>query len=226
MRKHLLSATLLSSIIFGGAAFADETMGTIVSIDAAGNAVTLSDGFEYEFAESANDGDDAAMLSGYTVGDMVTVNWSMQGDRRVARSIGGASSAGAFGVIAAIDTATQTVTLADGRMFTFRDINGAGTPDLSGFNVGDAVEIVGETQGDDMIGVSIASAVSTQVTGTITAVSEGEYSVTLDDGNTYVFPTEMNDSLNNFAVGQMVTITAVETGTDMMMQGLSIAPAS
>ena len=81
-------------------------------------------------------------------------------------------------------------------------------------------------EGDGMVGLSIASAVSTQVTGTVAAMDEGEFSVTLDDGNTYVFPTEMNDRLRNFAVGDMVTITAVETGTDMMMQGLSIAPAS
>jgi hypothetical protein len=226
MRKQLLSATLMSSLIFGGAALAEETLGTIVSIDPAGNAVTLNDGNEYVFADSASDNDGGPLLAGYSVGDMVMVNWTMQGDRRVARSIGGSAAVSEMGVIADIDTAGRTVTLADGRMFSFPDRDGAEAPDISGFTVGDSVEITAAMEGDGMVGLSIASAVSTQVTGTVAAMDEGEFSVTLDDGNTYVFPTEMNDRLRNFAVGDMVTITAVETGTDMMMQGLSIAPAS
>jgi len=226
MRKQLLSATLMSSLIFGGAALAEETLGTIVSIDPAGNAVTLNDGNEYVFADSASDNDGGPLLAGYSVGDMVMVNWTMQGDRRVARSIGGSAAVSEMGVIADIDTAGRTVTLADGRMFSFPDRDGAEAPDISGFTVGDSVEITAAMEGDGMVGLSIASAVSTQVTSTVAAMDEGEFSVTLDDGNTYVFPTEMNDRLRNFAVGDMVTITAVETGTDMMMQGLSIAPAS
>jgi Cu/Ag efflux protein CusF len=74
----------------GGAAFAEETTGTIQSLDAATHKVVLDDGMTYTFQEAADDDTDwTEELTTFKVGDKVRIIWDTQQDARIATEMSG-----------------------------------------------------------------------------------------------------------------------------------------
>ena len=53
LRTSLISSTILAAMFAGGVAFADETFGTIKSVDDAAKTVTLGDGIVYQLNDKS-----------------------------------------------------------------------------------------------------------------------------------------------------------------------------
>jgi hypothetical protein len=87
---------LASTIAMGfcAAAYAEETIGTIVSIDAATHTVVLDDGMTYTFPEQADgDSTDTAdwtrELTTFKPGDKVLIVWDTIQDKRMGLEMSG-----------------------------------------------------------------------------------------------------------------------------------------
>ncbi|MCB2111039.1 MAG: DUF1344 domain-containing protein [Defluviimonas sp.] len=219
MKKSIFSAALLAAMFAGGFAFAEQTTGAIKSADEANHTVTLEDGTVFTFEKDAKFFE---MLGGYRPGDKVTIDWSMVGDQHVATAMSPDFSAGASGKIKAIDEAAKTVTLEDGKVYTFQNSKGE-TVNLGGFKAGDEVTIIAVKEGDTNVGQAITAHSALEVTGKVKAVDEAAKTVTLEDGKVYTFDDAEKAKIGGYKPGDMVKIIAVQVGHTNM--GESISPA-
>lgn len=221
MRAHLLSTAVLAALFAGGMAFADETIGTIKSVDEAANTVTLQDGTVYTFENTSGRHE---MLGGYLPGDKVAIDWAMRGEVHAATAMSPDFAAGVTGKIKAVDDAASMVTLESGSVYTFQNAKGE-KAHLGGFKPGDEVTIVVAKEGGKEIGRSIASHTSADVSGKVKAIDEVERTVTLEDGTIYSFQGEKGKEvhLGGFKVGDMVKIEAVNVGSSHIATAISAA---
>lgn len=113
-------------------------VGTIASIDHNARVVTLADGKSYQFGRDEHSG---KMLSGYNTGDKVRISYDTRGGMMRGESIGGTSAERVSGVIEKVDLATDSVTLAGGKTYTF-DPSVKIRSQLAGFRTGDQVSII------------------------------------------------------------------------------------
>ncbi len=210
MRKSLLSVTLLTAVFAGGFAFADETFGTIKSIDAAAKTVTLGDGIAYVM----NDGTSRyEMVDGYLPGDKVVVAWA--GDKHEVSAIGPDFTHGMNGDVKAVNVAKNTVTLGDGVVYTFKDTKGAGV-NLKTYKAGDEVTIVATKKGKTHIARAISGHSKTEETGKVKAINKAERLITLEDGTVYSFLGKDGETvaLKEVKAGEMVKIKAINVGNN------------
>ena len=220
MRKSILSATVLAAILAGGFAVADETNGTIKSVDDAAKTITLDNGIVYHFNDMSTHHE---KLGGYLPGDEVTIVWD--GEQHEASAISPDFSGGVTGKIKAVNEADNTVTLDDGMVYTFKNDKGDKV-NMGGFKAGDLVTILSTKEGDMNVGRSIATQTSAEVTGKVKAVDQTQRTVTLEDGKVYTFEGEngMKAELGGYKVGDMVTIDATDAGHTHW--GNAISPAN
>lgn len=219
MKKSVFSAALVAAMFAGGFAQAAATSGTIKSIDNPAEAVTLENGVTYTFDQDMYR---HPVLDGYRPGDKVTVVWSKMGDKHVALALSPDHSSGVAGKIKAVDPANRTVTLENGTVYTFDNVDGEDI-DLSGFRAGDDVTIQAVTQGDKEMGRSIASTSSAEVTGKVQSADQGAMTLTLEDGTVYHFADDSGVDVSGFLPGDMVKITALTLGTTHIARAVSSA---
>lgn len=221
MRTPLISAALLAAMFAGGIAFADETIGTIKSVDEAAQTVTLENGTVYTFDKKANTFE---MLGGYLPGDKVTIEWALDGAIHKASAMSPDFAAGVTGKIKAVDEVKSTVTLENGTAYTFQNQKGEKAK-LGGYKAGDEVTIIVTKQGGKEIGRSIASHSSAVVSGKVKAINEAERTVTLENGKVYSFQGKKGAEvhLGGFKVGDMVKIDVIDIGNSHLATAISPA---
>lgn len=208
MRASLISATLVAAMFSGSFALADVATGRIQAIDAATKTVTLTDGTAYTTTKD--------MLGGYLPGDSITIMWD--GESHHAVAISSNFLADSAGKIVAVDHSGKTVTLDNGKVYTFP----SGT-DLAGYKVGDMATIVADSSGSTNAGRSISPHFSDETTGVVRAISAANNTITLADGKVFKFDSGADVGLSGFRVGDMVKINATLDGNIYRGHGISAA---
>lgn len=208
LRTSLISSTILAAMLVGGVAFADETFGTIKSVDDAAKTVTLGDGTVYQLNEKSMSYE---MAGGYLPGDKVVVDAA--GAKHDVVSIGPDFTHGVNGDVKAVDAAKMPVTLSDGEAYNFAAKSGA-TVDLKTYKAGDEVTIVATKDGTTNAARAISGHSETDETGTVKAINESERLVTLESGAVYSFLGRdgKDVALGAFKAGEMVKIEAIDVG--------------
>ncbi len=219
MRRSIISAAILATVLGSGAAFAGQTTGQIKAVDDATMTVTLANGTAYSFTDKTDRHD---MLGGYRPGDNVTIVWDMVGDKHEALAMSPDFSGAVTGKISAVNAAENSVTLDDGTVFAFP--KDAGKVDLGGFKAGDEVGIVAITDGGNHMGRAIQSVHSAEMTGKLKAIDTSLKTVTLEDGTVVSFDKDTHVSLGGYKVGDMVTLTGFKAGQHTW--GTSMSPAN
>lgn len=220
MRTLMKPLALMASLGAGGAALGDSTSGTIADVsDITGN-VTLENGMTFRFTEENSD-----ILDNFKPGDAVAIEWIAVGDRMEGRQISPAGNGDRTltGVVAEASDVTGWLTLANGTTIDFSD---AGDVGLGNFRPGDTVSVQYVTVGDDIRGLSVspANAPANVATGTIQELNEGTGSVIFADGSSYDFNGMDDEMLDNFSVGDRVSVHYLTQGDAMV--ALSISPVS
>lgn len=208
LRTSLISSTILAALLAGGVAFADETFGTIKSVDDAAKTVTLGDGIVYQLNK---DSMSYEMAGGYLPGDKVVIDAS--GAKHDVVAIGPDFTHGVNGDVKAVDAAKKTVTLSDGEVYSFAAKSGAAV-DLKTYKAGDEVTIVATKDGTTNAARAISGHSETDETGKVKAINESERLVTLESGAVYSFLGKdgKDVALGGFKAGEMVKIEAVDVG--------------
>ena len=114
-----------------------EWVGEIASVNPDHKTVTLDDGVSFNFGAYDNAKD---MLTGFHPGDMVEVNFLPTANGLSGVTLTNAASTDVTGVIKAIDTQHNTITLDTGMTYPI-DTSGNGQSILTGFRVGDNVQL-------------------------------------------------------------------------------------
>ena len=83
MFNKIVPAALIAALGLGSAAFAATDAGTIASVNAVGDTVTLTDGTTYAFADE----DYADRLNSFKPGDSVAITWHQVGTKQEATAI-------------------------------------------------------------------------------------------------------------------------------------------
>lgn len=210
MRTSLLSATLVTAVFAGGFAFADETFGTIKSVDNTAKTVTLSDGVTYQLNEGTAR---YPMLDGYLAGDKVVLAWA--GSKHEVSAIAPDFTHGMNGDVKSVDLAKKSVTFADGDVYTFDAKTGAGI-DLKRYKAGEEVTVIAPKTGETHAARAISGHSKMDETGKVKAIDESQRLVTLEDGNVYSFLGQDGEQvkLTEFKAGEMVKIDAVSVGNN------------
>ena len=126
------------------------------------------------------------------------------------------------GAIKSIDEAGNTVTLANGTVYSFAE-NSQRHEMLGGYLPGDKVTIVWDKVGNLNEAQSMDPDFAAGVTGKIAEINEVEGFVTLDNGTSYHFKNDKGDkvSLGGFKKGDAVNIVAVSDGSTMIGRAIS-----
>ncbi|MFZ5965139.1 hypothetical protein ACOXXX_19520 [Thalassococcus sp. BH17M4-6] len=221
MRTSIFSLVIAAAVFGAGFASAEQSVGTIQSLDDTARTVTLSDGVTYSFDDMTKAHE---ALVGFQVGDAVAINWDMVGQTHHARSIAPDFSAHVTGKVAAVDEAMKSVTLDNGVTYTF-DNGSSKRTDLGGYRVGDEVSIVASSEGDMAVGHAIAPYHSAEVTGVVKSVDQAMHTVTLEDGQVYKFDmgTTSKTDLGGFRSGDKVSITVAKIGDTNWGRAISSA---
>lgn len=220
MRNIITPLALVATLGTAGAALANSTDGTIAEVSGITGDVTLENGMAFRF-----DDDRADRLETFKPGDRVSIDWIAVGDLKEGRQISpvGDAASELTGVVAEASDITGWVTLANGTKIDFTD---AGMVGLDNYRPGDRVAIQYVTVGDDMQGLNISPATgdANVATGTIEELNEATGDVLLTDGSRYDFNGMDDDMLDNFSVGDRVSVHYVTQGDAMV--AVSISPVS
>jgi len=216
MRRSLVSIAVLAMIGAGSAALAEDTIGTVKSVNETENLVTLRDGSSYTFDRINT----SSPLDGIQSGDTVHILWRPDGSGRTGIAINATSDLQAVGKIKSTDMANDTVTLNDGRTYHFEESE-AIRSEIGAYHPGDTIRIAYHEEDGLLKGDSIGSTESHVADGVIKSI--GANSVTLKDGTTYSFneSREPRHVLPEFKAGDHVRIVWAPSGTARMGEAIS-----
>jgi hypothetical protein len=129
MFKKMMIPFAASAALLAGAAYAETTSGAIADINDSQDWVKLENGNEFYFEPNTD-------LSGFLAGNVVSIEWALNGDRMEAETISGVdNSAVVTGVVNAADMTANTLTI-DGKVYYFGP-----TVDLKDIKEGDSVRV-------------------------------------------------------------------------------------
>jgi hypothetical protein len=129
MLKHLMIPFAASAAVLAGAAYAESTSGAIQEVNDEQDMVMLENGDSFYFDANTN-------LAGFSEGNVVTINWALNGDRMEAETIVAVEGSNVInGQVTAADMTAHALVI-DGKTYLFDP-----TVDLSGIKVGDSVRV-------------------------------------------------------------------------------------